>query len=203
MRVFFILFIPLVLFSCEQPDKTLYSEDLPADASQLEDMLSQTTDQHLRLEVYWKLYKVYKKQDTDKSIYYLDLLETESENIEEHNYLGKVKREKGLQFKKEGNYDRAIDNYLKAIEYHTYNNYNDGIAANLNSIGNIFMKVGDFEYAIEFFLKVAKYDSLDDDITHKIITNFNLATCYVFKGVPDYRQANFFFHTSTYSECAK
>jgi len=104
--------------------------------------------------------------------------EYEPDAIEERNYqLAKKHALAGEEYFKSGMYNKAIDEFKRAL---TYENEID--FAILNNIGLAYMQLKNYESAIETFTKAI-------DIKHDLWpAHSNLATCYFKMG--DYTKAN-------------
>ncbi len=166
-----------------------YSDDLPKKPEELKLALETTSDDQVKLEIYWRLYKALKSTDKKAALENLDALEALAEELGEHEYSGKAHHGKALFHKRDGEYGKAISEYLVAIDHYTLSGSYTPLANDLNNIGVIFLDVEDYSYAIEFFQRAQEHYLETDNKFSAMITHMNLGTCFLERNRPDHSKA--------------
>ena len=150
----------------------------------LTDTYAQNNDTKIKIDSIQKL-----KDDTNKVIAYNDLIwEIKFDTInalqvgETSIILGeKLKYNKGLGFATkniaavyyyQGNYDKALEYYIKSLEYFEKSGFKIGIGKGNHNLGNIYYQKGNWKQALEFYLTTLSiYEEIDNQHGKALIYN--------------------------------
>lgn len=75
----------------------------------------------------------------------------------------------GLYHINNGDYQKAIEAHMKAVEIAEKFNYSTGLARGYNNIGNVYIKLKDYSNALHYYqqaLKIAKADNMQAGLAH-------------------------------------
>jgi len=143
----------------------------------LEVLLNESEDV-VKLQIYWKLYKGYRDADVSLSLDYLGELHKLAKEVGNNTFQGLAHYGKGMVYKNMGKYNLSIGEYLKAIDI--FSNAKDWARAadTYNAIGTTFMRIGGYKHAITYFEKAIGYYKLSDGYHYVINSTINLAMCH-------------------------
>ena len=190
MKPFYLL-LAAILFSCADPAADLLpnTHELPNEAAQLDILTESDAESGVKLEAYWKLFKQTLADDHCKASTYLDHQLALAEQVENLTFQGLAYHGKGLVNKKQGNYDKAVEYYLSAIDVFEENNDDYRRIHNVNNIGSLLIRVGGYDVAIEYLQKALDYYQSNGHERFAQTVLVNLGECYANKQQPDFDQA--------------
>ncbi|SFN91049.1 Tetratricopeptide repeat-containing protein [Bizionia echini] len=179
-----LLFIVLITFSAKSQSK------LP---DSVLTRISVIKNDSLRTLEYQKLINLYRKSNPDLhfSIVKLHLKELAQDSLKS-NY-GKLLRELGINYRKQGQLDSSLAYYKKASVIFLKNNDSLNIAKIQSSLANVLKAKGDYPAAITNIKKSIKFfQNFEDKIPQAIVVNkVNLGGIYV--SLKDWKNADKFF----------
>jgi len=187
--VYTALILFLLLVACNNETKQLTPSKLPEKADDLKSLLAEDPNDHTKLEIYYALYKIYRKEDPQLALSYLKKQHELAESLEDYTTLGKSSYNMGLIKKKEGNYLEALHHYLLSISSFEKVGDNSRIPIVLDNIGNVFTEVGNYDYAKKFYLKSIEFYTENEDTKNLAIANLNLGITNFSTVVPNYTEA--------------
>ncbi len=98
---------------------------------------------------------------------------------------------KGFQYQAQGNADKALDEYRKALEVDPH------YVQAYTNIGSVYLGMKDFDRAIENFKKVIELNYWDKK------AHYNLGMAYLYQGEPEKAEAEVAFLKSLNSDLAQ
>lgn len=193
MKIVFAALVAIVFFSNCSTEITEPSPiKLPEDPQRLKELLAKEQDHKRKLEIYHALYKSYRQSDPLLAISYLSDQRDLARQVGDELTAGKACYNMGFEFDEVDNYISAVDAYLQAINYFDKLGDTKRISIVLDNIGVVFMKTGNYEYAIKFYKKSKKIHEDNEDIQSQILASYNLGICYFSQKETDYATAEKF-----------
>ncbi|MCK8520820.1 AraC family transcriptional regulator [Aquimarina sp. D1M17] len=124
--------------------------------------------------------------DPKLKIKYLDSSVVSSKNLDDKNYPAYSHSERARTYKRLGNYSKALDDYLKALQYFDEANNRSFYYETKHNIGLLKKIIYEYEDASKMFEEVLRYED-DNNISGKghLSTMLALSSTYVKLGLQD------------------
>jgi adenylate cyclase len=165
MTLKYILFVFLMFFSCA----CFSSQDSSIKASIKE--LKSATNDAAKVRIMGKLSFVYLYVDFTRSLYYSTKALKLAKRINYPRGIAKSYNFIGLSYSSIGKLDKALQNYLGALNANKKAGIEDETAKNFNNIAEVLLKMGDVENAKKY---IAQAYSLNEKYKNKRSTAFSL-----------------------------
>lgn len=193
MKIVRMALMAIVFFvSCNTETAEPSTPQLPDDPEQLKALLEGEVSDQVKLEAYSSLHHHYRKTDSELAFLYLEKQWFLAKDLGNDMEAGKACYNMGLIRKNEGDYIKAVEFYLEAINSFEEVGDTEKLGSVLNNLGGIFAETGNFEYAIKFYIKVKEIYEGSQDTRRQILANYNLGICYFSQNESDYGKAEMF-----------
>ncbi|MBL6445401.1 tetratricopeptide repeat protein [Fulvivirga sp. 29W222] len=190
MKIVRVALMAIVFFTaCNTETAEPSATQLPDDPEQLKALLEGAQSAQVKLEAYSALHNIHRKTDPELAFFYLEKQWLLAKDVSNYLEAGKACYNMGLIKKNEGDFVKAVEFYLEAI-----NNFEEvgdltKMGSALNNLGVIFMETGNFEYAIKFYNNTKNIYEANQDVRRQILANYNLGICYFSQKEADYATA--------------
>ncbi|TKC00358.1 tetratricopeptide repeat protein [Pedobacter cryophilus] len=165
MTLKYILLVFLMFFSCA----CFSSQDSSIKAS-IKELKSETNDA-VKVQIMGKLSFVYQYVDFTRSLYYSTEALKLAKRINYPRGIAKSYNFIGLSYSSIGKLDKALQNYLAALNANKKAGIEDETPKNLNNIAEVLLKMGDVENAKKY---IAQAYSLNQKYKNKKSTSISL-----------------------------
>ncbi len=188
-----LLLATMTIGSCIDEEIEPLRKELPNSEIQLLELLGEAENDRDKLNIYWKLYKTVKGEDTGRAIRYLDQQIDLAIKTDNHEALGKAYHSLGFIYDKAEKQVKAIEYYLKSYDHFGLSGHSGLQALELNNISAVLMDIGDYDYPISLLKEVENTYHKLNDTTNLVMTKMNLGICHMKKSNPSYWTAERYF----------
>ena len=98
----------------------------------------------------------------------------------------------GISYAKQGEFNKAIENNIKALKIYEKSQYYQGLAFCLNQLGSSFRELGDSERALNYLRKSLKYYEELGNTNEQAKAYIEIGSIYLFKSISD--SADYYFN---------
>ncbi len=130
----------------------------------LESQLDQTAGKE-KVILLNELYKLYVNNNPVKALSYTRQALTLAEKINDPSGMASSYNNMGVIYKNQGNLDKALKNYIAALQIQEENKFVDALAYTYSNVGTVYSMQGNYDKALEYFNKAnVQFES----INHKL-----------------------------------
>lgn len=117
-----------------------------------------------------------------------------AQGFNDSKYKAKAHNVLGVAYYQKGSFNKAINNYVKALEYNEEIENKKAIASNHNNLGLAFFQIGDYNKALDHQMKALELkESLEDSL--KLANAYNNIGM-IYDALEDYDKAYEYYHKS-------
>ncbi|OFY86311.1 MAG: hypothetical protein A3F72_10920 [Bacteroidetes bacterium RIFCSPLOWO2_12_FULL_35_15] len=145
-----------------------------------------------------KVCALIRENDPDRTIEIAEKGIKLSQNLDYKLGLAKCIQNVGIAYHNKGNYEKAVDNYLKALKYFDELKDDNGIGTTYNLLGIVCRLQGNYKQAIEYYKKALQLSKESGDKKSYAGTLLNIGNVFYFSNdfesaIDYYQQANAIF----------